>query len=192
MLTRAVSHSPNWIARGRQRLQRRLVQLREQRGAAALALAERPLIQPHQQLGDGLVDFLQGEELALAQGGHDPALDYLNAHLRLGLVPGSIRPRRNDRHAVVLAQVAVGGIQIRLVIAGMRDGGLQVIRDHDLGHPAEELEGPHVRTDPVPQILPGGGLGEGVAAGAQHRHEHDGRLRLRRSAGRESESWRPA
>ena len=36
------------VACGRQRLQRRLVELREQAGAAALALAERPLVEPHQ------------------------------------------------------------------------------------------------------------------------------------------------
>ena len=78
----------------------------------------------------------------------------------------------------MLAQVAVGGVQIRLVIAGMGDRRLQVIWDHDLGHATEKLPGPHMRTDPVPQILPGGGLGEGVTAGAQHRHEHGGRVYL--------------
>jgi hypothetical protein len=127
------------VARGRQRLQRRLVQLREQRGAAACAFAERPLVEPHQQLGNGLVDLIEGEELTLAQGRDDPALHDLNAHLRLGFVPGSIGPRRNDRHAVV---------------TGMRNRGLQVIGHHHLGHPAEELEGPRMRADPVPQILP--------------------------------------
>ena len=35
-----------------------------------------------------------------------------------------------------------------------------------------------MRTDPVPQILPGRGLGEGVTAGAQHRHEHGGGVHL--------------
>src|SRR5436305_928387 len=34
-----------------------------------------------------------------------------------------------------------------------------------------------MRTDPVPQILTGGGLGVGVTAGAQHRHEYRGRVR---------------
>jgi hypothetical protein len=34
------------VARGRQRLQRRLVELREQAGAAAFAFAERPLVEP--------------------------------------------------------------------------------------------------------------------------------------------------
>lgn len=60
----------------------------------------------------------------------------------------------------------------------MSDRGLQIIRDDDLGDPAEELPGAHMRADPVAQILPGGGLREGVAAGAQHRHEHGGLTRL--------------
>jgi hypothetical protein len=60
----------------------------------------------------------------------------------------------------------------------MRDSGLQVIRHHDLCHPAEKLEGPHMRTGPIPQVLSGGGLREGVAAGAQHRHENGGGLDL--------------
>jgi len=78
----------------------------------------------------------------------------------------------------VFSQVSIRGIQIRLVIARMRDGGLQVIGDHDLGHATEKLPGPHMRTDPVPQILPGRGLGEGVTAGTQHRHEHGGGVHL--------------
>src|SRR5260370_38948009 len=72
------------ITRSRQWLQRRLVQLCEQRRTAALAFPERPLIESHQQLADGLVDFTQREELALAQGRDYPALNYLNANLRLG------------------------------------------------------------------------------------------------------------
>jgi len=42
----------------------------------------------------------------------------------------------------------------------------------------EKLAGPHMRTDPVPQILSDRGLGEGVTAGSQHRHEHGGRMYL--------------
>ena len=47
------------ITRSRQWLQRRLVQLREQRRTAALAFPKRPLVESRQQLGDGLVDFTQ-------------------------------------------------------------------------------------------------------------------------------------
>jgi hypothetical protein len=60
----------------------------------------------------------------------------------------------------------------------MGDGGLQVIRHHDLGHTAEKLPCPDMRRNPVPQILPRGGLRDGIAAGAQHGYEHGGRLDL--------------
>jgi len=62
------------VARGRQRFQRRLVELREQAGAVAFTLAERPPVEPHQQLGNSLVDLIEGEELAFAQGRDDPAI----------------------------------------------------------------------------------------------------------------------
>jgi len=63
----------------------------------------RPLVEPDQQLGDGLVEPRDREELVLAQVRHDPAMDDLNANFSLGFVPGSTRQRRNDCHAVVLA-----------------------------------------------------------------------------------------
>ena len=58
------------------------------------------------------------------------------------------------------------------------DGALQVIRHHDFGHAAEELKSSLMRTDPVPQVLPGGGFREGIAAGAQHGHEDGGRVHV--------------
>ena len=45
---------------------------------------------------DGLVDFREGEELALPQGRDNPSLYYLNTDFRLGLFPGSIRSRRKS------------------------------------------------------------------------------------------------
>src|ERR1019366_5123006 len=147
-----------------------------QAGATAFAFAERPLIQLRQQPGDRLVDLAEREELLFAQRGDDPALHYLYAHFRLRFIFGPIRPRRNDGHAVVLAQIAISGVQIRFVVARMGDGGLQVIRHHDLGHAAEILERPDMGTGPAPQILPRRSFGKRIAAGAQHGHEHGSRM----------------
>jgi len=99
---------PKLVTGGRQRLQRRPVQLCEQRGAATLPLAEPPLVEPREQLGDRLVHLLQRKEFAFAQCSHDPTLDYLNAYLHFGFVPGPIGSRRNDRHTVVFSQVSIG------------------------------------------------------------------------------------
>jgi len=53
------------ITGSRQGLQRRLVQLREQRRTAALAFPERPLIESRQQLGDGLLTSPSEKNLRL-------------------------------------------------------------------------------------------------------------------------------
>ena len=150
--------------------------MRKQAGAAALAFAEWPLVELRQQFGNRPVGLVEGEELVFAQRRHDPALHYLYAHFHLRFFPGPIRPRRNDGHAVVLAEIAISGIQIRLVIAGVGDGGLQVIRHHDFSHAIEEAERPNMGTDPAPQILPCRGFGERIAAGAQHGHKHGCRM----------------
>src|SRR3989442_15711369 len=54
----------------------------------------------------------------------------------------------------------------------MLDAALKVIGPPPSHLPAEKLKGPPMRTDPVPQILAGRGFREGIAAGAQHRHEY--------------------
>ena len=71
----------------------------------------------------------------------------------------------------------IGRIQVRLVAMGAADSRAQVVRDHELGTTAVELEGSYVRGRPVRQGLRPGGLGEGVARGAEHGHE-DLRLTL--------------
>ena len=60
----------------------------------------------------------------------------------------------------------------------MGDGGLQIIRHHDLRDTTEILECPDVGTGPAPQILPRSGFGKRVAAGAQHGNEHGRRMDL--------------
>ena len=163
---------PELVACGRQRLQRRPVQLREQGGTVALELVEASLVEPREQLGDRLVGFVRREELAFAQRRDYPSLDNLNSHFHLGFVLRPVRARRNNRRAVVRSHLAVCGIEIRLVITRVLHAGFAVIRNQDLGHAAEELEGPDMRADPVAQILPQRDLGEGVVAGPQHGHEH--------------------
>src|ERR1019366_6895607 len=147
-----------------------------QAGATAFAFAEWPLVQLRQHPGDRLVDLAEREELLFAQRGDDPALHYLYAHFRLRFIFGPIRPRRNDGHAVVLAQIAISGVQIRFVVARMGDGGLQVMRHHDLGHAAEILKRPDMGTGPAPQILPRRSFGKRIAAGSQHGNEYGRRM----------------
>jgi hypothetical protein len=67
--------------------------------------------------------------------------------------------------------LAVGTIDLRLVEAGLDDGGPGVVRHDELGNAADRLEGAHVGVDPVGQRLRPARLGEGEARGPQHGDE---------------------
>ena len=82
MLTRARDHWLRSKRLGRQRIQRRLVHCRELRCSRAFAFAERPLVDAVAQLADGLVQFLDREELSIAQRRDDPTLGQLAHPIR--------------------------------------------------------------------------------------------------------------
>jgi len=157
---------------GGQRSKSRLLEALEQRSPAAGTLAKRPLVQRAQKLANRLVELAQREKRPVPQTGQNPALNQLHASFDFGLVARLAHPGRHHRHAVVHGQVLIGRVQLRLVPARPSHSRTQVVRDHQLRHTATELQGPHMRTDPVGQTLAPRRLREGVAAGAPHRHEH--------------------
>ena len=65
----------------------------------------------------------------------------------------------------------IGALHARLVEAGLGDAGFEVVAHEEFGHPSEEGEGAQVGSDEVGHVLGEGGLGIGVVAGAQGRHE---------------------
>jgi hypothetical protein len=71
----------------RQRAQSGFLQAVKQTGPRSVTLAERTLVELHQQLPDRLVEFRQAEELLLPQSRDDPALDDLRSAFYFGLVP---------------------------------------------------------------------------------------------------------
>ena len=85
--------------------------------------------------------------------------------------PGTTHPCRQHRHAVVAGEVVIARIQVRLVAIRPTDPRAQIVRDHQLRAPAEELESAHVRRRPVRQGLRPGRLGEGVVRCPEHGHE---------------------
>ena len=103
----------------------------------------------------------------MSQGGDQAALDVLHGGLHLGLVPGRVRPCRDDDGPIMGGHALVGRIQIGLVAAGARNPRLFVVGDNDLGDATEVFEGVDVAFDPVPLLGSGGGLGKGVVAGRQ-------------------------
>ena len=100
------------VALGRERLERRPVQVLEPAAAAAFGLLERPLVQRGQQRRDGIAEFAEGEERLVAQRRHDPALDILDCCFGLGLVPRCPGPRRQHRGSVVGGQFLVCRVQV--------------------------------------------------------------------------------
>jgi len=57
---------------------------------------------------------------------------------------------------------------------GPAHGRLEMIRDHDLGHPTTRHEGTDVGPNPVGQTLAPGRFGTGRVGGSQDRHEDRG------------------
>ena len=74
------------VALGGQRAKGGTVELLEHRAPRARELAERALVEPFQQPGDGVVELGQREERSVAKRGQDPAFHDLHGHLHLRLV----------------------------------------------------------------------------------------------------------
>src|SRR5205807_9616983 len=132
----------------------RPVQLFEQKDPAGIGtLTERAVVQPIEQLADGFVEVSQLEELPMAQRCYNPALCHLNSGLYLRLVARFVGPCRNHREGVMFGQLAVGGVQFRLIPAWMLDAGLGVVWDGHLRHSAQELQSADMRADPAGKVL---------------------------------------
>ena len=124
-------------------------------------------VQVFEQFMDGLVQFGEAEEPAIAQAGQDPAFDDLDADFDFRLVAGLARPRWHNRGIVMGRQAGIGAVDLGIVQASLDDAGLEIVRHHLRRYAVEEGEGAAMRADPVGQRLRPGRLGVGVAGGAQ-------------------------
>ncbi len=139
------------VGLSRQGLEGRPIQLLEGLPAVAGQLLERLVVEFDQQAGDAAVELGQREEGVVAQPGQDPALDDLDGDLGFGLVLGLVGPCRHHCDPVVVGQLLVAGVDLRVITAGLAHSAAQVVRDEQLGHAAEELEGPDMAFEPVRQ-----------------------------------------
>jgi len=112
---------------GRQRLEPRPLQLLKQPGPRGVELAKLPLVEVAEQFPDGQVQLGQGVEGAFPQGCQDPALDDQNGRLDLRLIAGFSDASRKDYRGIVVSQITIRWVQVRLVIAGIFDGGFPVV-----------------------------------------------------------------
>lgn len=110
-------------------------------------------------------------EAVVAKRRHDLALDDEHATLRFRLVPRLRHARRQDRRAVMGGEVLIGRVELGLVEARVGHAGPEIVGHDQRGHAAEVLHHPHVRRDPVGQLLRPGGVGEEEMARAQRPHE---------------------
>jgi hypothetical protein len=142
-------------------------------GAASAAgqLLEGPVVEVDQQLCDGGVELGQAEEAAVAQPRQDPALHQQHRAFYLGLVARVRRPRSEYRAAVVTRKFLVRPFGVGVVAVGGLDERAGLVGNDQAGHTADELQGLHLRADPVDSGLARRGAGVDVVRRAQRGHE---------------------
>ena len=156
---------------GRQGLQRRFVEFKEQIAAADAEAAHRPGIEIGDEFGDRLVQLAKREEAAVPETRQNPSFDHQHTDFDLGFVARFARPCRQDRRAVMGRQIEIGPVETRLVPVGAGDADLWVVGYQLRRCATHEGERPDVRANPVGQRLRPARLGIGVAGGAHHRDE---------------------
>ena len=159
------------VARGRQGLEGRTVELLVEGAAADAQLLHRPVVELVEEDADRLVQGAEAEERLVAESGEYPALGQKYSSLDRSLVPWFPRSRGDDDGAVVGGEVLVGAIDARLVAAGTGDGALELVGDPQGGRAPEVLDHAGVGVDPVGQLLGRGRLDVGEAARAEHGDE---------------------
>ena len=159
------------IPGGRQRPQRRPVQLLEQQPAGAVQLLERAGIDLRHARADRGVRLGQRPEPPVPQPGDDPPLREQHPGLGLGLIPRLVRSGGNDGDAVVPGHLGEGGVDVRLVPVRAGHPRAQVVTHYDRRAAAQRLEAVHVRGHPVQQLLRRERLGVQVAGRPHHRDE---------------------
>jgi hypothetical protein len=155
------------IRDGRQRFEGRLIKGFEEGFAGSVEFLELAGVEIFQGSGDDLIELSDVEEVMVSQGSQDPALCHKHSGLHFGFVSGMPNASRDHGGSVMLSEFQVSGVDVRFIPAGLADPCLEIVRDKDLRHPLEELEGMHMRSDPGGQILGGGGFSEGIAAGSE-------------------------
>nr|ART89703.1 transposase [uncultured bacterium] len=157
--------------RGWQRPESGAIELLEGGVPATRQLLEGPRIQLLQQHRDGPIELAQGREGPPPQPRQDPALHHLHAHLHLGLVLGVRRPRRQHRHAVVVAQLLQQAVAGGLIAIGPDHQRPGLVGHQQARHAADELQRCDDRAHPVHRLLRARGAGEGVVRRTQHGHK---------------------
>src|SRR5271156_1951242 len=150
----------------RQRLERWAVDLLEQLPAGDAEPAQGLLlIELGHELAERGVDVAEAIEDPAPEPSDEPALDDQDGLLDLRLVARLPGPGGQDGGSVMGRHLGIGAVDLRVVEAGLNDGGFGVVGHDEFGNPPDRLEGPHVGVDPVGQRLRPGRFGESEARG---------------------------
>ncbi len=141
------------VTRRRQWTQCGTIRGLEEGASRARQFLERPLVQRVQALTQRGIQFRERREAVMPQRREQLALDDLYRRFHFGFVTRRRDPRRQNRRAIVRREVGIRRIDLGRVVRRGRHAGSQVIRDDQRRHAAEVLEHPHVRRDPVGQLL---------------------------------------
>jgi hypothetical protein len=154
---------------GRERSEGGTVKGRKEALAGARPLLAGPLVQGHQQVGDGRVQLQEGAEGVVTEARQHPPLHHLRAHLDLGFLSGVGRTGWDDSTPRGLGEIGVGAVEGGLRALGPAHGGLEMIGDHALGPPTQRRQGTDMGPDPIGETLAPGRCGKGRVRGS-----HDG------------------
>ena len=79
-------------------------------------------------------------ESPLAESRQYPAFDHENGGFYFSFIARFSDARWNNHCAIVVRQIAIGGVQVRPIVAGILDAGF-FVGHNDGGHSPEELQG---------------------------------------------------
>src|SRR5205823_1173915 len=172
------AHAPfgEHIRLGRQRLERRPVELFEQLPARDAEPADRSLlVEPLEQIADLRIQLGEAVEPAIAQTTDQPAFDDQHAGFDFWLIAWPAWPGRQHGGAVVRCHLGIGSVDLRLVQAGLDDGDFGVVGNDETRHSANCRKGARVCSDPIAKRLRPDRFDVGEVGRA---HDRDEDLRL--------------
>ena len=100
---------------------------------AAGQFSERTVVQKDKTFPDGGIGLSQAEEGPVTKACQDEALGNQHTTFDFGLILGVPDTCRNDSGAVMIGEFGIGGIYIRLIAAGLVDGGEQIVGNKAMG-----------------------------------------------------------
>src|SRR5699024_1582452 len=156
--------------RSRKRQQKQLLVLKAGR-PATLTFLERLMVKGFQLLTDCLIQFREGQKLAVAQSSQDPGRDHANGSLYKGFVFGAAGTGWKNSGAIVLRHLLVGLVEHSLCPGILDNTGLEVVRCEDAGDSAEIPVGVDMAGDPGLLLHVQKGLCVCIAAVWQHRYK---------------------